>query len=52
MTEWALKWETHGCKTAKRRLVENAKQFKELPTLVGDLMHPILTCCSGEWLGG
>ncbi|KAJ0131526.1 hypothetical protein HZ326_25387 [Fusarium oxysporum f. sp. albedinis] len=37
MTEWALKWETNGCKTAKRRLVENAKLFQELPTLVGDL---------------
>ncbi|SCO84442.1 uncharacterized protein FRV6_08569 [Fusarium oxysporum] len=37
MTEWVFKWETNGYKTAKRKLVENAKLFQELRALVGDL---------------
>ncbi|KAH6977799.1 ribonuclease H-like domain-containing protein [Fusarium venenatum] len=37
MTEWVFKWETNGYKTAKRKLVENAKLFQELCALVGDL---------------
>ncbi|EGU89335.1 hypothetical protein HZS61_003239 [Fusarium oxysporum f. sp. conglutinans] len=37
MTEWVFKWETNGYKTAKRKLVENAKLFQELRELVGDL---------------
>jgi ribonuclease HI len=38
MTEWVFKWETNGYKTAKRKLVENAKLFQELRALVG--RHP------------
>ncbi|RYC81098.1 hypothetical protein BFJ63_vAg16004 [Fusarium oxysporum f. sp. narcissi] len=37
MTEWVFKWETNGYKTAKRKIVENAKLFQELRALVGDL---------------
>lgn len=37
MTEWVFKWETNGYRTAKRKLVENAKLFQELRALVGDL---------------
>ncbi|KAH7261573.1 ribonuclease H-like domain-containing protein [Fusarium tricinctum] len=37
MTDWVFKWETNGYRTAKRKLVENAKLFQELYALIGDL---------------